>query len=65
MNDLRVTIGGFFLAAGAIVGITGVTADYRAPLEPGSVNIYCGAAMLVFGAIMLWLGVRKKGGDAR
>lgn len=64
MSDLRVTIGGFFLAAGALVGITGLSTDYRAPLAPAGVNIYGGAALLVFGAVMLWLGTRKKGGNA-
>lgn len=59
MSDLRVTIGGFFVLVGAIVGATGLAADYRAPLESANVNLYCGAAMLIFGAVMLWLAWRK------
>lgn len=45
----------FFSLTGAILAITGVAASYRAPLESGNVNLYCGASMLLFGGIMLWL----------
>jgi len=55
MRDLRTPIGTFFLLTGAILAITGVAASYRAPLESANVNLYCGAAMLIFGAVMLWL----------
>jgi hypothetical protein len=59
MSDLRVTIGGFFVLVGAIVGATGLAANYRAPLESANVDLYCGASMLMFGAVMLWLAWRK------
>jgi hypothetical protein len=59
MSDLRVTIGGFFVLVGAIVGATGLAANYQAPLESANVNLYCGISMLIFGAIMLWLAWRK------
>jgi hypothetical protein len=59
MSDLRVTIGGFFVLVGAIVGATGLAANYRAPLESANVDLYCGASMLIFGAVMLWLAWRK------
>jgi hypothetical protein len=59
MSDLRVTIGGFFVLVGAIVGITGLAANYRAPLDFDNVNLYCGISMLIFGAVMLWLAWRK------
>jgi hypothetical protein len=59
MSDLRVTIGGFFVLVGAIVGVTGLAANYQAPLGPANVNLYCGVSMLIFGAVMLWLGWRK------
>jgi hypothetical protein len=59
MSDLRVTIGGFFVLVGAIVGATGLAADYHAPLESANVDLYCGASMLMFGAVMLWLAWRK------
>jgi hypothetical protein len=59
MSDLRVTIGGFFVLVGLIVGGTGLIADYRAPLDFANVNLYSGISMLIFGAIMLWLAWRK------
>jgi hypothetical protein len=64
MSDLRVTIGGFFVAVGTIVGVTGWVSAYRAPLESADIDLYCGAAMLAFGAVMLWLAWRKRGGHA-
>ncbi len=60
MNDLRVPIGIFFALVGVILCATGLAADYRAPLESANVNLYCGASMLVFGAIMLWLARRSR-----
>jgi hypothetical protein len=59
MSDLRVTIGGFFVLVGAVVGVTGLAADYHAPLESANVDLYCGISMLIFGAVMLWLAWRK------
>jgi hypothetical protein len=59
MSDLRVSIGGFFVLVGAIVSATGLSADYRAPLGPADVNLYCGVSMLIFGLVMLWLAWRK------
>jgi len=55
MSDLRVSIGGFFV----LVGLIGLTANYRAPLDFANVNLYCGISMLIFGTIMLWLAWRK------
>jgi hypothetical protein len=55
MRDLRRPIGIFFSLSGAILAVTGIATGYRAPLESVNVNLYCGAAMLVFGAVMLWL----------
>jgi hypothetical protein len=55
MKDLRTPIGIFFSLIGAILAVTGVAAGYRAPLESANVNLYCGASMLIFGAVMLWL----------
>jgi hypothetical protein len=59
MSDLRVTIGGFFVLVGAIVGGTGLAAGYQAPLESANVNLYCGVSMLLFGGVMLWLAWLK------
>jgi len=55
MNDLRTPIGTFFSLSGLILAITGLASSYRAPLESANINLYCGAAMLVFGVFMLWL----------
>lgn len=59
MSDLRVSIGGFFVLAGAIVGGTGLVSDYHAPLESANVNLYCGLSMIIFGVVMLALAWRK------
>jgi len=59
MADLRTPIGVFFTLLGVIAGTTGLTADYRAPLESGNVNLYCGISMLLFGGVMLWLARRR------
>jgi uncharacterized membrane protein HdeD (DUF308 family) len=59
MSDLRTTIGAFFVLVGAIVAVTGLAANYQAPLGSANVNLYCGVSMLIFGAVMLWLAWRK------
>jgi hypothetical protein len=59
MKDLRIPIGGFFTLVGAIVAVTGVASGGRARLETANVNLYCGAALFVFGAAMLWLARRS------
>ncbi|MBC7925146.1 MAG: hypothetical protein H7039_05770 [Bryobacteraceae bacterium] len=51
--DLRIPAGWFFLLLGAIliaVSFTGATA----PLTDANVNLYAGAAMAIFGGLMLW-----------
>ena len=59
MSDLRVTIGSFFLLVGAILGLTGLAANYQARLGYANVNLYCSVSMLTFGAVMLWLARRN------
>jgi uncharacterized membrane protein YidH (DUF202 family) len=59
MSDLRTLIGTFFALVGVILCGTGLIADYQAPLQSANVNLYCGVAMLIFGAVMLWLALRK------
>jgi len=59
MDDLRTSIGGFFSLTGIILLLTAVLSGYRAPLESANVNLYCGAAMLLFGGVMLWLARRN------
>jgi hypothetical protein len=58
MNDLRIPIGSFFALVGLILCAVGLVANYQAPLELVNVNLYCGIAMLIFGAVMLWLSRR-------
>lgn len=58
MRDLRIPIGTFFTLAGLIVAITGIVTTHRAPLESANVDLYCGASILGFGLIMLWLARR-------
>ncbi len=59
MRDLRIPIGFFFALIGAILAITGLVAENRAPLETGNLNLYCGVCMLVFAGVMLWLARRS------
>lgn len=60
MSDLRVTIGIFFLALGAILCVLGVAdPGLRAPLTQVNVNLYAGSVILIFGGAMLWLGKRR------
>ncbi len=59
VNDLRIPIGGFFTLVGVILAVTGVASGGRAPLESANINLYCGAILLVFGCVMLWLARRS------
>jgi hypothetical protein len=59
MWDLRTPSGWFFAILGAILCLTGLFArDLRAPLTDFNVNLYAGAAMLLFGGILLWMARR-------
>jgi hypothetical protein len=63
MLDLRVPSGSFFVVLGIILLAMGIFApDMRAALTDANVNLYCGAAMTVFGAfllVMAWRGARS------
>lgn len=59
MSDLRIPIGIFFTLTGLVLGVTGLAVDYRAPLESGNLNLYCGISILIFGGVMLWLARRS------
>ena len=53
--DLRLPIGLFFTLLSVILFATAALGD-----APGSsLNAYCGAAMAVFGGVMLWLAKRR------
>jgi hypothetical protein len=58
MDDLRIPIGAFFSITGAILLVTAFLGVAHAPLGPENVNLYCGACLLVFGSVMLWLARR-------
>jgi hypothetical protein len=57
--DLRVPSGWFFLLLGAILLAVSVLSDARAPLTEANVNLYSGAAMVIFGGLLLWLSRRQ------
>ena len=59
MLDLRVPSGWFFTLLGIILLGMGLFApDTRAALTEANVNLYCGVAMLLFGAFLLALAWR-------
>ena len=59
MDDLRTPSGLFFLLTGLIVLGVGIFAPGEtAPLADASVNVYSGAAMIVFGGFLLLLAWR-------
>jgi hypothetical protein len=59
MLDLRLPSGLFF----AIVGVLLIAVSFtnpRAPLTDANVDLYCGAAMLAFGGLLLLLAMRSR-----
>jgi hypothetical protein len=60
MRDLRIPIGSFFSLAGIILAVAGGFTTPRAPLESANIDLYCGAVILLFGIVMLWLGRRAR-----
>jgi uncharacterized membrane protein HdeD (DUF308 family) len=59
MLDLRVPSGWFFTVLGLILLGMGIFApETRAALSDANVNLYSGAAMLVFGLFMLLMAWR-------
>ena len=61
MWDLRLPAGLFFFGLGLILCVLGIwLPDARAPLTRANVNLYSGLVMLVFGGVMLWLGLRRR-----
>ncbi|HWR52389.1 MAG TPA: hypothetical protein VN428_14855 [Bryobacteraceae bacterium] len=58
--DLRLPAGYFFGALGIILCALGlIWPEMKAPLTTANVNLYSGAAMLVFGGVMLWAAYKK------
>ena len=62
MNDLRRPTGFLFALLGLILLVYGLASpEVRAPLDAETnVNLWCGATILVFGGILLWLSFRAK-----
>jgi len=58
MEDLRIPIGILFAALG---GLLLTQTGAHAALAGGAVNLYTGAAMIVFGTAMLGLALRARG----
>ena len=58
MGDLRISIGGFFALAGALVTATGIVSNARAPLDTVNLNLYSGLVLFAFGIVMLLLARR-------
>jgi hypothetical protein len=60
MMDLRLPSGLFFALMGVLLlAMGGLAPGARAPLSDANVNLYCGAVMLIFGGILLWLSRRR------
>ncbi len=61
MLDLRTPAGLFFSMLGVILLALGIfSPGLRAALTDVNVNLYCGIAILLFGAVMLVLAYRKR-----
>jgi uncharacterized membrane protein len=60
MLDLRIPSGLFFAVIGIILVAMGlIDPEGRAPLTTTNINLYAGAVMLGFGALLLLLSRRK------
>ena len=60
MSDLRTSIGLFFTIVGVLLLIVAALGpSVSAPLTTANVDLYCGASMLAFGSVMLWLARRS------
>lgn len=61
MLDLRLPSGFYFAITGAIlIGAGLIAGGTEAPLQNANVNLLAGAAMLVFGGILLLLAKRAR-----
>jgi hypothetical protein len=63
--DIRTPIGLMFSVFGIILTIYGFTSDRSIYVRSLGININLvwGLGLLAFGATMLWLGMRRRGGD--
>lgn len=65
--DIRMPIGGMFVIVGLLLAVYGLatggnTAMYEQSLDV-NINLWWGVAMLVFGAVMLFFGLRSPTGE--
>jgi ABC-type enterobactin transport system permease subunit len=60
MLDLRIPAGYFFILMGAALLLTGLTADFRAPLLDINLNLYFGIFSVAFGGVFLLLARRAR-----
>jgi hypothetical protein len=60
--DLRLPSGIFFAITGGVLVALGLASNPAAPMNPPGLNVdlYAGAAMLAFGAILLLLASRDR-----
>lgn len=58
MLDLRKPAGWFFGAMGALLTVTGLAANFTAPMLDINLNLYFGIFSLIFGGVFLWLSRR-------
>ena len=60
MLDLRKPTGWFFLSLGVLlIAQSALAPEARAPLTTVNVNLYTGAAMGLFGGVMIWLAQKS------
>lgn len=60
MLDLRIPAGYFFILLGLALFITGLAADFRAPLLEINLNLRFGIFSLAFGGVFLLLARRAR-----
>ena len=58
MLDLRKPAGYFFGLLGILLTVTGLTAQFTAPLLNVNLNLYFGIFSILFGGVFLWLARR-------
>lgn len=58
MLDLRKPAGYFFGLLGLLMIATGLTAEFKAPLLEGNLNLQFGIFSTLFGGVFLWLARR-------
>lgn len=60
MLDLRIPAGFFFILIGLALLVTGLAADFKAPLLESNLNLHFGLFSLAFGGVFLLLARRAR-----